>query len=124
MFVSNHGAKVAEPLLKEAGGDQVLMEQYLDFLTNRSFRQSLLVHAAEKQNVQYRLDAQRMEKLHYALGRPARRRKAGPRRAAPSPTCGRAGRAGPALSRRRCPSPSCAPAMQPGSKGKVHCRLP
>jgi hypothetical protein len=48
MFVSNHGAKVAEPLLKEAGNDQVLMEQYLDFLTNRSFRRSLLIHAGEK----------------------------------------------------------------------------
>ncbi len=66
MFVSNHGAQVAEPLLKEAGNDQVLMEQYLDFLTNRSFRRSLLIHAGEKQAVQYRLDAQRMEKLHYA----------------------------------------------------------
>lgn len=68
MFVSNHGAQVAEPLLKEAGNDQVLMEQYLDFLTNRSFRQSLLIHAAQKQNVQYRLDARRMEALHYTLG--------------------------------------------------------
>ncbi len=66
MFVSNHGPQVAEPLLREAGTDQVLMEQYLDFLTNRSFRQSLLIHAGEKQAVQYRLDAQRMEKLHYA----------------------------------------------------------
>jgi len=68
MFVSNHGAQVAEPLLKEAGNDQVLMEQYLDFLSNRSFRQSLLIHAGEKQAVQYRLDAQHMEKLHYAWG--------------------------------------------------------
>jgi SAM-dependent methyltransferase len=66
MFVSNHGPQVAEPLLKEAGNDQVLMEQYLDFLTNRSFRQSLLIHAGEKQAVQYRLDTQCMEKLHYA----------------------------------------------------------
>jgi SAM-dependent methyltransferase len=66
MFVSNQGAQVAEPLLKEAGGDQVLMEQYLDFLTNRSFRQSLLIHAGEKPAVQYRLDARHMEKLHYA----------------------------------------------------------
>jgi SAM-dependent methyltransferase len=68
MFVSNHGAKVAEPLMKEAGNDQVLMEQYLDFLTNRSFRRSLLVHAAQKKDVKYRLDAQCMEKLHYAWG--------------------------------------------------------
>ncbi|WP_411882657.1 methyltransferase regulatory domain-containing protein [Polaromonas sp. YR568] len=68
MFVGNHGAQVAEPLLKEAGSDQVLMEQYLDFLTNRGFRQSLLIHAGEKPAVQYRLDARHMEKLHYAWG--------------------------------------------------------
>lgn len=66
MFVSNHGAQVAEPLMKEAGSDQVLMEQYLDFLTNRSFRRSLLVHAAHKKDVKYRLDVQCMDKLHYA----------------------------------------------------------
>lgn len=66
MFVSNHSAQVAEPLLKEAGNDQVLMEQYLDFLTNRNFRHSLLIHAGEKPAVRYRLDAQCMERLHYA----------------------------------------------------------
>lgn len=66
MFVTNHGAQVAEPLLKEAGSDQVLMEQYLDFLANRSFRQSLLVHAAQKKDVKYRLDAGCLQKLHYA----------------------------------------------------------
>jgi SAM-dependent methyltransferase len=83
MFVSNHGEQVAGPLLKEAGNDQVLMEQYLDFLTNRSFRQSLLIHAGDKQRVQYRLDAQRMEKLHYAwLEDP--QTHARPRRALPS----------------------------------------
>ncbi|SFU92519.1 Methyltransferase domain-containing protein [Polaromonas sp. YR568] len=66
MFVTNHGPQVAEPLLKEAGSDQVLMEQYLDFLTNRSFRQSLLVHAAQKKDVKYRIDPGCLQKLHYA----------------------------------------------------------
>lgn len=82
MFVGNHGAQVAEPLLKEAGSDQVLMEQYLDFLTNRGFRQSLLIHAGEKQAVQYRLDAQRMEALHYAWSEDPQMQAANP--AAPS----------------------------------------
>jgi SAM-dependent methyltransferase len=85
MFVSNHGSQVAEPLLSEAGSDQVVMEQYLDFLTNRGFRQSLLVHAADKQYVQYRLDARRMETLHYTLGKDPQE-EAGTRRAPPSPT--------------------------------------
>lgn len=66
MFVSNQDPEVAEPLLREAGGDQVLMEQHLDFLTGRSFRQSLLVHAAQKKDVRYRLDAQRIAALHFA----------------------------------------------------------
>ncbi|WP_424742670.1 methyltransferase regulatory domain-containing protein, partial [Mycobacterium sp.] len=45
MFPMNYGDKVAEPLLKECGHSQVLMEQYLDFVVNRPFRQTLLVHA-------------------------------------------------------------------------------
>ena len=43
MFVQNYGEKVREPLLRECGGSQILMEQYLDFLVNRTFRQTLLV---------------------------------------------------------------------------------
>lgn len=82
MFVSNHGQQVAEPLLKEAGNDQVVMEQYLDFLSNRSFRQSLLVHAAQKKDVKYRLDTQCMEKLHY-VWREDPQTQAGAGRAAP-----------------------------------------
>ncbi|WP_411880646.1 methyltransferase regulatory domain-containing protein [Polaromonas sp. YR568] len=84
MFVSNHGAQAAEPLLKEAGSDQVRMEQYLDFLTSRSFRQSLLIHAGEKPTVQYRLDTRHMEKLHYAWSEDPQMR-AGERGEAASP---------------------------------------
>jgi len=66
MFVGNFGAQVAEPLLKEVGGDQLLMEQYLDFLTNRQFRQTLLVRSEHKKAVRYRLDASRLQGLHFA----------------------------------------------------------
>jgi hypothetical protein len=45
MFVQNYGEQVRGPLLRECGGSQVMMEQYLDFLVNRSFRQTLLVQA-------------------------------------------------------------------------------
>ncbi len=118
MFVSNHGPKVAEPLLKEAGGDQVVMEQYLDFLTNRSFRQSLLVHAAEKQNVQYRLDAQRMETLHYTLGRDPWE-ETGTRRAAPSPTAAAVQAALESAFPATLSFAELCAAAQAGSKGKV-----
>lgn len=66
MFVQNYGKKVHEPLLRECGGSQVLMEQYLDFLVNRTFRQSLLVHQARQGTIRYRLDRERLRALHYA----------------------------------------------------------
>ncbi|MDM0045516.1 methyltransferase regulatory domain-containing protein [Variovorax dokdonensis] len=66
MFVQNYGEDVREPLLRECGGSQVMMEQYLDFLVNRSFRHTLLVPAATASRVRYRLDAGRLRQLFYA----------------------------------------------------------
>lgn len=66
MFVQNYGEKVREPLLRECGGSQVMMEQYLDFLVNRTFRQSLLVKQERAAQIRYRLDAQRLRALEYA----------------------------------------------------------
>jgi len=66
MFVQNYGEKVREPLLRECGGSQVMMEQYLDFLVNRTFRQSLLVRQARAAGIRYRLDRERLRQLHYA----------------------------------------------------------
>ena len=45
MLPANFGPKVAEYLGDKCGGVQVLVEQYLDFVLNRMFRESLLVHA-------------------------------------------------------------------------------
>lgn len=66
MFVQNYGEKVREPLLRECGSSQVLMEQYLDFLVNRTFRQSLLVKQARSTGIRYRLDRARLRQLNYA----------------------------------------------------------
>lgn len=66
MFVQNYGEKVREPLLRECGGSQLLMEQYLDFLVNRTFRQSLLVKLGRAAGIRYRLDADRLRRLHFA----------------------------------------------------------
>jgi SAM-dependent methyltransferase len=66
MFVQNYGDKVREPLLRECGGSQVLMEQYLDFLVNRTFRQTLLVKQASAASVRYRLDPARIAALEFA----------------------------------------------------------
>ncbi|BCH35342.1 hypothetical protein MesoLjLc_72720 [Mesorhizobium sp. L-8-10] len=66
MFASNYGQDVAEPLLKECGHSQVLLEQYLDFVANRTFRQTLLVHDRQAGDIRYRIDGERMRKLHFA----------------------------------------------------------
>lgn len=66
MFASNYGEEQAKLLLAECEGDQVRLEQLLDFLGNRTFRQTLLVHAERTDKVRYQLDASRLAKLHLA----------------------------------------------------------
>ena len=70
MFADNYGDKVAEPLLKECGHSQMLLEQYLDFVVNRTFRQSLLVHAERASQISYQLDRSRYGRLHFAAWMP------------------------------------------------------
>jgi SAM-dependent methyltransferase len=66
MFVQNYGDKVHGPLLRECGGSQILMEQYLDFLVNRTFRQTLLVRQSNAAGIRYRLDPARIRALEFA----------------------------------------------------------
>ncbi|RYF70526.1 MAG: methyltransferase domain-containing protein, partial [Comamonadaceae bacterium] len=66
MFVQNYGEKVREPLLRECGGSQIMIEQYLDFLVNRTFRQTVLVKSARVGEIRYRLDPTRLRSLAYA----------------------------------------------------------
>ncbi|RZI73058.1 MAG: methyltransferase domain-containing protein [Variovorax sp.] len=66
MFVQNYGEKVREPLLRECGGSQIMIEQYLDFLVNRTFRQTLLVKNERVGEIRYRLDPARLRSLAYA----------------------------------------------------------
>ncbi|SAK54918.1 Mg-protoporphyrin IX methyl transferase [Caballeronia ptereochthonis] len=66
MFVVNYGDEVARPLLAECDGNQVLLEQYLDFVGDRSFRSTLLVHNERKADIRYRMDETRLRKLHIA----------------------------------------------------------
>jgi len=66
MFASNYGSKAAEPLLRECGGSQLALEQLLDFLNNRTFRQTLLVAAERTAGIRYQLEADRFAGLHLA----------------------------------------------------------
>ena len=70
MFAGNYGDKVAGPLLKECGHSQVLLEQYLDFVVNRPFRQTLLVHAERAPQIRYQLDHSRYRRLYFAAWMP------------------------------------------------------
>ncbi len=65
MFASNHPQEVAEPLKRELKL-QVEFEQYLDFVVNRSFRQTLLVRSAHQGAIDYRVQAARLQTLHFA----------------------------------------------------------
>ncbi|HEY0505009.1 MAG TPA: class I SAM-dependent methyltransferase [Lysobacter sp.] len=65
MFAANYGAS-AKALLNECGGDQILLEQLIDFLVNRAFRQTLLVHADRGADIRYQLDHARIRALHVA----------------------------------------------------------
>src|SRR5690606_13420368 len=65
MFASNYGARAADALLREYG-DQESLEQALDFLTNRTFRQTLLVHAERAPQGRDRITSERLEPLHIA----------------------------------------------------------
>jgi SAM-dependent methyltransferase len=66
MFALNYGNKVSQPLLEECGHSQVLVEQYLDFVVNRTFRQSLLVHADCAPQISYQIDRKRFSAMHFA----------------------------------------------------------
>lgn len=66
MFISNYASDMQAPLLNECGHSQVMLEQYLDFLSNRSFRQTLLVHAERADAVQYQISHERLRGLSMA----------------------------------------------------------
>jgi methyltransferase-like protein/SAM-dependent methyltransferase len=70
MFPGNYGPKVEEHLLEKCGGVQVLVEQYIDFVVNRMFRESLLVHTEREPQVRYNPDRRRFRDLHIAAWLP------------------------------------------------------
>lgn len=65
MFVQNYAQSVQDALLNECGGSQLVMEQYLDFLSNRAFRQTLLVKADKADQIRYRLDPSRLSSMYF-----------------------------------------------------------
>lgn len=66
MIPGNFGPRVAEYLAAKCNGVQVLIEQYLDFVLNRMFRESLLVHGERTSQITYAVDRSRFHRLHVA----------------------------------------------------------
>jgi len=63
MFLSNYDAAVAEPLLREWGSSQVAVEQYLDFVVNRSFRQTILTKKKHASGIRRQLSPDMLQSL-------------------------------------------------------------
>jgi len=70
MFVQNYGAIVNDRLSNGYAGDRVLVEQHLDFVVNRRFRETLFVHAERAPQIDYRLQRSRFGRLHFASWTP------------------------------------------------------
>ena len=68
IYAVNIPAAVRQDLINECGGSQVVLEQYMDFLNNRSFRQTLLVGAHRKPG--YNTPPEAWQSLHYACQLP------------------------------------------------------
>lgn len=66
MFPSNYGPAVNEHLRDKCGAVQVMVEQYIDFVVNRMFRESLLVHGHREPQIRYNPDRSRLRQMHIA----------------------------------------------------------
>jgi SAM-dependent methyltransferase len=66
MFAQNYGSVVVEGLVPRYGHEHVILEQHLDFVINRAFRETLLVRGERAADVRHRLDRSRFDRLHVA----------------------------------------------------------
>lgn len=71
MIPKNYGPDVSEPLLKECD-NQIKIEQYLDFVANRTFRQTLLIHKEREKDIHYKITPERYQALHLAAFLPGK----------------------------------------------------
>ncbi|TDK24458.1 methyltransferase domain-containing protein [Luteimonas aestuarii] len=66
MMPSNYNPELSRQLYGALGGDQVRVEQYLDFAVSRVFRQTLLVHAERAAGLRWELDRGALHGMHFA----------------------------------------------------------
>jgi SAM-dependent methyltransferase len=70
MVPTNYGPNVADYLREKCSGVQALVEQYLDFVADRTFRETLFVHAEHAQQISYNPDQTRFRRFHIAAWAP------------------------------------------------------
>ena len=65
MILENYGAEVAQQVRARSGNDLVGSEQYLDLLSGRTFRQTLLIASERMATVNRALRPESIERLHF-----------------------------------------------------------
>ena len=65
MFVENLGEEHKQRLINASGGQQIELEQYLDFLNNRPFRQTLLCKNSNAEQMKRQVDRTNFTHLDY-----------------------------------------------------------
>lgn len=69
MFPGNYGREFAGELLSRTSSDIVSVEQMLDVLTGRTFRQTLLVHKDRTTDIRRQIAPEAVERVHALPGR-------------------------------------------------------
>jgi len=67
MLPERHGTDLANTARRISGGNMVACEQYLDLLTNRAFRQTLLVQAGRSASIRRALTADSFRNQHISV---------------------------------------------------------
>ncbi len=65
MFVENLGEEHKQRLVNASNGQQIELEQYIDFLNNRTFRQTLLCKSSAANQVKRKIDQDSFKYLDY-----------------------------------------------------------
>lgn len=67
VFSENWGEEARDELLKASGNNQIVLEQYLDYMTNRQFRQSIFVKNNQKDKISRTVSLEKIKNLNFSL---------------------------------------------------------
>ena len=67
VFPENWGDEVRNELLKASGNNQVVLEQYIDYMTNRQFRQSLFIKTNAENRINRTVSIDKIKTLNFSM---------------------------------------------------------